>query len=331
MSWGAPWWFLALLCVPLLTWLRYGRGRRSALRFSDGRALRGLPRSWATEASKILPVLFVSGVALLVLALARPQRSFDESRIQRDAIDLVLLVDVSSSMLAEDFFLDGRRVNRMEVAVHTAKEFIQMRRSDRISVIAYAGVPYVMAPLTFDHGWLLQQVNRIEIAMVQDGTAIGSAIASGLNRLRDSEAAGKVIVLLTDGVNNAGNISPENAARAAAALGIPVHAVGIGTQDYAPFPMRDPFGGVRYRNQLAVFDEAQLMRIAELTGGQYFHANDTEALQRIFREIDELERTEIEVTEYARVEERFTPFLIWALALLALEQVLSLARLGRWP
>ena len=331
MMWGAPWWFAALLVVPLLIWLRYGRLRRSALPFSDGRALSGLPRSWATEARRVLPVLFGLGLTLVVIALARPQRGIDETRVNREAIDLVVLVDVSSSMLAEDFFLEGRRVNRMEVAVQTAKEFIQLRRSDRISVIAYAGVPYVMAPLTFDHGWLLQQVNRIEIAMVRDGTAIGSAIASGLNRLRESEAAGKVIVLLTDGVNNAGNIAPENAARAAAALGIPVHAVGIGTQDYAPFPIRDPFGGVRYRNQLAVFDEAQLMRIAELTGGQYFHANDTEALQRIFREIDELERTEIEVTEYTRVEERFRPFLIWALILLGLEQFLSLARLGRWP
>ncbi len=331
MNFVHPWMLLLLLLVPPLVWLRFSARRRPALRFSDGRALRGLPHSWVTYARHALPVLYGAALVLMVVALARPQKAMDESRVQREAIDIVLLIDVSSSMLAEDFYLEGRRVNRMEVCLHAAKEFIQRRRDDRISVIAFAGVPYVMAPLTFDHGWLLQQVNRIEIAMVRDGTAIGSAIASGLNRLRDSEAESRVIVLLTDGVNNTGNITPENAARAAAALGVRVHAIGAGTQTYAPFPVRDPFGGRRYVDQLAVFDEAQLKRIADITGGQYFHADDTEALSRIYAEIDELERTEIEVEEYTRFEEHFMPFLLWAVGLLALERVLALARLGRWP
>lgn len=326
-----PWMLLLLLLIPPLTWLRFAGRRRTALRFSDGRALRGLPASWVTYARHLLPVMYVIGLTLLVMAFARPQRGLDESRVAKEAIDIVLLIDVSSSMLAEDFYIDGRRVNRMEVCLHAAKEFIQRRRDDRISVIAFAGVPYVMAPLTFDHGWLLQQVNRIEIAMVRDGTAIGSAIASGLNRLRDSEAESKVIILLTDGVNNTGNISPENAARAAAALGVRVHTIGAGTQTYAPFPVRDPFGGQRYVRQLAVFDEAQLKRIADITGGEYFHADDTDALYRIYDEIDELERTEIEVEEYTRYEEHFMPFLLWALGLLTLERLLALARLGRWP
>ncbi len=331
MTFLHPWFLLLLLAAPLLVWLRYSRRRRAPLRFSDGRALRGLPGSWVARARVVLPVLYTAGLALIVIALARPQVGLDESRVDREAIDLVLLIDVSSSMLAEDFYLEDRRVNRMEVCVHAAKDFIRRRRDDRISVIAFAGVPYVMAPLTFDHGWLVQQVDRIEIAMVRDGTAIGSAIASGLNRLRDSEAESRVIVLLTDGVNNAGAISPENAARAAAALGVRVHTIGAGTQTYAPFPVRDPFGGQRYVRQLAVFDEDQLKRIADITGGQYFHADDTEALTRIYEEIDELERTEIEVEEYTRYEERFMPFLLWAVGLLALERVLAVARLGRWP
>ena len=326
-----PWLLLLLLLVPLLVYGRYARRRQAALSFTDGRVLKALPRTWVTYARWLLSVLYTAGLVLLIVALARPLAGIDERRVRREAIDMVLLIDVSSSMLAEDFHLDGRRVNRMEVCLHTAKEFIQMRRNDRISVIAFAGVPYVMAPLTFDHGWLLQQVNRIEIAMVQDGTAIGSAIASGLNRLRDSEAESRVIVLLTDGVNNTGNISPENAARAAAALGVRVHAIGAGTQDYAPFPVRDPFGGRRYVQQLAVFDEAQLQRIADITGGEYYHANDTEALRRIYEEIDQMERTEIEVDDFTRFEERFMPFLLWALGLLIAERVLSLARLGRWP
>jgi len=326
-----PWMLLLILLVPPLLWFRYAGRRQSALRFSDGRALRALPASWVTYARHLLPILYAAGLMLLVVAMARPQKGLDESRTTREAIDIVLLIDVSSSMLAEDFFIEGRRVNRMEVCLHAAKEFIQRRRDDRISVIAFAGVPYVMSPLTFDHGWLLQQVNRIEIAMVRDGTAIGSAIASGLNRLRDSEAESKVIVLLTDGVNNAGTLSPENAARAAAALGVRVHAIGAGTQTHAPFPVRDPFGGRRYVQQLAVFDEVQLRRIADITGGAYFHAHDTEALGRIYAEIDALERTEIEVEEFTRYEERFMPFLLWAIGLLALERLLALAKLGRWP
>ncbi len=330
MIWAWPWMGLLASLVPLFCYWRFAPRRQRPLRFSDGQALQQLPKSWVVRARFLPPILYVAGLLLLVAALARPQRGIDERRVRREAIDMVLLIDVSSSMLEEDFYLDGRRVNRMEVCVHAAQEFIRMRRNDRIAVIAFAGVPFVMAPLTFDHGWLQQQVGRIEIAMVQDGTAIGSAIASGLNRLRDSEAESKVIVLLTDGVNNTGNISPENAARAAAALGVRVHAIGAGAQDYAPFPARDPFGRTRYVQRLAVFDEAQLQRIADITGGQYFHANDTEALQRIYDEIDELERTEIEVDEYTRFEERFMPFLWWAVGLLTLERLLGLARLGRW-
>lgn len=326
-----PWMLWLLLFIPPLVWFRFTDRRRATLRFSDGQALRALPSSWVIRARHLLPVLYGVGLALIVVALARPQEGLDESRVNREAVDIVLLIDVSTSMLAEDFFIDDRRVNRMAVCLQAAKEFIQRRRDDRIAVIAFAGAPYVMAPLTFDHGWLLQQVNRIEIAMVEDGTAIGSAIATGLNRLRDSEAESKVVILLTDGVNNAGSLTPENAARAAEALDVRVHTIGAGTQTHAPYPVQDPFGGRRYVQQLAVFDEAQLQRIADITGGQYFHADDTEALMRIYAEIDELERTEIEVEEYTRYEERFMPFLLWALGLLTLERVLAVARLGRWP
>jgi Ca-activated chloride channel homolog len=331
MTFHMPWLLGLLVLVPPLLWLRYGRWRKTTLPFSDHRVLRALPTSWAVRARWILPLLYGIGLALLIVALARPQQGMDESRVKRHAVDIVMLVDVSTSMLAEDFALEGRRVNRMEVARAMVKDFIQKRHDDRIAVVAFGAVPYVMAPLTFDHGWLLQQVNRIKIAMVEDGTAIGSALASGLNRLRESEATSKVIVLLTDGVNNAGRLSPENAAQLAKGLDVRVHTVGIGTQDLAPFPMNDPFGGKRYVQQRAVFDEAQLRRVAETTGGTYFFGKDTETLFEINRMIDEMERTEIDVSEYTRYEERFLPFLIGALILLGLEQCLSLARLGRWP
>lgn len=331
MTWAYPWMFLLWLLVPVLVLLRYGSRGRPGLRFTDARVLQRLPVSWAARARVVLPVLYGAGLVLLVLAMARPQEGIEETRINRDAVDLVLLLDVSGSMLAEDFYLDGQRVNRLEVCIHAAKEFIEKRRNDRIAVVAFAGVPYVMAPLTFDQNWLLQQVERIEIAMVEDGTAIGAAVASGLNRLRDSEAASKVMVLLTDGVNNAGGLSPENAAQAAAAMGVRIHTIGAGTQSYAPFPERDRLGRTRYFQRLVEFDERQLQAIAEVTGGQYFHANNTEALEQIYAEIDELERTEIEVVDYVRYRERFAPFLMWAIGLLALERLLAIGRLERWP
>ncbi len=331
MTWMYPWMFFLWLLVPVLCRIKYGRTFLSPLRYSDGKTLQKMPMSMAVRLQPALPVLYAAGLLLLIAAMARPQKGLSEQHFHREAIDIVMLIDVSSSMLAEDFHLDGRRVNRMELCLHTAQDFIRARRSDRIALVAFAGVPYVMAPLTFDTNWLLQQLNRIEIAMVQDGTAIGSAIASGLNRLRESEADSKVIILLTDGVNNTGSISPENAARAAAALNVRIHAIGVGTQDIAPFPVRTASGGTRYVNQLAVFDEEELSRIAQITGGQYFHANDEQAIRRIYEEIDAMERTEIEVEEFTRFEEAFMSFLLWALGLLAIERILSLARLGRWP
>lgn len=326
-----PWALLLLLLIPGALYLRYARRRSSSLRYSDGQTLRALPVTWAVRARWILPVLFGASLVLWVIVLARPQKGLDQSRIEREAVDMVLVIDVSTSMRAEDFSDQGRRINRLEAVRIVIKKFIHERRSDRLGMIAFAGLPYTIAPLTFDHGWLLNQIDRAQIGMVEDGTAIGSALASGINRLRDSEAKSKVIILLTDGVNNMGTISPENAARLAEPLGIRVYTIGAGSRGLAPVPVQDPFGGTHYTRQMADIDEASLTRIADITGGKYFKADDFEALNAVYDEINELERTEMEVDEYTRYEERFMPFLMWALGLLALEQVLSLMRLGRWP
>ncbi len=326
-----PWVLLLLLLVPLLIYLRYAVRRRAALRFSDGQVLARLPVSWTIYAQYALPVLYGAGLISLIIALARPQAGLHESRVHAEAVDIVLLIDVSTSMIAEDFSIGDQRMNRLDAVKEVVRSFIPKRTSDRISLIAFAGAPYTVSPLTFDHAWLIQQVDRVRIGMVEDGTAIGSAIASALNRVRDSEAMSKVVVLLTDGVNNAGSITPENAADFARRLDVKVYTIGAGTKGFAPVPVTDPFGRTQYIRQPADLDEAQLRRIAESTGAQYFHADNYDALAGIYEEIDRLEKTEIEMEHFTRFEERFTPFLLLAISLLGLERLLAMTRLGRLP
>ncbi len=331
MTWAYPYMVLLWGLIPLLLYLRYARKRLPAVRFSDGRVLSRLPATWGVYVGRLAPVLYAGGLMLLILALAGPREMFRESTVDVEGIDIVLLIDISGSMRAEDFEWEGRRMNRIDAVKKVVEEFLLSRDHDRISLIAFAGVPYTLTPLTRDHDWLARQLDRIQFGMVTDGTAIGSAIASGVNRLRESDAESRVIILLTDGVNNAGTISPENAAHLAATLGIPVHAIGVGTQDLAPFPIRDAFGQTRYVQQLAVFDEDQLKRIADITGAGYFHAADVESLAEIYREIEELEKIEYEIEYVTRAEERFPLFLIPALCLLMLERLLLLSRFGRLP
>jgi Ca-activated chloride channel family protein len=326
-----PWLLLLLLLVPLVLYVRFRRRRAIGLQFSDGAALARLQPSLAVLMQPLLPLLYGLGLVLLVVALARPQKGLDESVVRTHAIDIVLVVDVSTSMLAED--LAERGVNRLDAVKGVIEQFVKSRQNDRIAVVAFAGLPYSVAPLTLDHGWLLERVTMPSFKpgmLKEDGTAIGSALASGINRLRDSEAESKVIILLTDGVNNAGTLSPENAAQAAAALDIKVYTVGAGTGGVVPVPI-DTMVGRRYTQQHLEIDEETLKRIAEITDAQFFRARDLRTLRNVYRQIDEMEKTEIEVEQYTRFEEGFAPFLITALLCLALEKLLSLSRWGRIP
>jgi len=326
-----PWLLSLLLVIPPLLYLRYGRKRRSGIRFSEGQHLARLAPSWAVLAQPLLPLLYGLGLALVVVALARPQKALEESSIRTEGIDIVLCVDLSTSMLAEDFSTGTRTMNRLDAAVEVTERFIKNRTHDRIGLVAFAAIPFTMAPLTLDHGWLLQQVRRLEAGMLPDGTAIGSGLASAVNRLRDSEAKSKVVILLTDGINNRGEISPLNAAKAAEALGIRVYTIGAGTDGMARIPIRDPFGGTRYVRQQSDIDEPTLIEMAAITGGRYFRARDFEGLRNIYEEIDRLEKTEINIDQYRYFEERFMPFLWLAAGLIGLEKLLSLTRLGRLP
>ncbi|HOW97477.1 MAG TPA: VWA domain-containing protein [Kiritimatiellia bacterium] len=331
MSLQHPWFLLLLLLVPGLVWWRHGRARRPTLQFSDGRALGRLPVSWAVRARWALPVLYALALFCLVVALARPRRGLAESRVRTEGVDIVLLSDVSTSMRAEDLSTATRTMNRLDAAKAVMEAFIQARPDDRIGIVAFAAMPYTLAPLTLDHGWLVQQMGRLETGMVEDGTAIGDAIAAAINRLRDSKARSKVVVLLTDGMNNRGVLSPENAAEAARAMGIKVYTVGAGGDEPAPVPISSPFGGRQYAFQPSDIDEPMLKYVAETTGGLYFRARNFKGLDDVYRQIDEMEKTEVDVEHYTRFEERFMPWVIAALVLLGLERLLGLARLEAAP
>lgn len=324
-----PYLLLLLLFVPALLFLRYRRTRRVSIRFSDGRLLGRLPQSMAVRLQPLLPTLYALGLMALILAIARPQRGLDESVVRTEAVDIVLLADLSTSMLAED--LAGNGVNRLDAAKKVMRQFIEKRKTDRIGMVGFAALPYSVSPLTLDHGWLIQQMERLRPGMLEDGTAIGSALASAVNRLRDSEAKTKLVILLTDGVNNTGSLSPANAAQAAKALGIKVYTVGAGTSGVVQMPVEDPIFGKRYIRQRSEIDEATLQQIADITEAKYFRATDLATLEQVYDQIDAMEKTEIDVEQYTRFEEAFAPFLGLALLLLGTEKLLSLTRLGRLP
>lgn len=324
-----PWLLVLLLLVPALVYLRYAGKRRPALRFSDGSALAGLPRSWGIRLQPLLPVLYGLALVLLIIALARPQAGLGESRVRTDGVDILLVVDVSPSMAAEDFSTASKSMNRLVAAKLVIEKFVEKRSADRIGLVAFAALPFPISPLTLDHGWLIEQMKRLEHGELGDGTGIGTALASAINRLRDSKARSKIIILLTDGMSNVGELTPENAALAAKALGIKIYTVAAGVDGIVQIPVRSPFGGVHYMRQRSEIDETSLRRISDISGGLFFRAGDLQGLEQVYGQIDQLEKTEIEVEQFTRYEERFGWFALAALLALGLEQVLSLSRFGR--
>ena len=316
---------LLLLAVPALVWLRYARRRQAPLAFSDGAALLGLPVSPWLALRWAPPALFAAGLVFLIAAAARPQRGMSESRVETEGVDIVLVVDTSTSMRADDFSTATKRMDRLDAAKTVLAQFIQARPDDRLGIVAFAAMPYTIAPLTTDHAWLMLQMDRLQTGMLEDATAIGDAIASGVNRLRDSKAKSKIVILLTDGIHNAGRLTPPDAAQAAAALGIKVYTVGAGSDQPRASGI---FGFVQGGNEI---DEATLKKIAEITKAKYFRATDLKSLEETYQAIDEMEKTKIELDQYTRYEEKFAPFLVLGLLCLAFETLLGFTRLGRLP
>jgi Ca-activated chloride channel family protein len=329
-SFEDPWFFLLLVLIPLLVH-RHFRRHHGTVRFSSIDNLKRLGPSWTLWARHGLLVLKCVTVLFLVIALARPQRGREETEIITEGIDIILAVDVSGSMMAEDFQMGGEHRNRLYVVKQVVRDFITGRQNDRIGIVTFAGRPYTLCPLTLDYGWLIQQLDRAEIGMVEDGTAIGSAIAASVNRLRASTAKSKIIILLTDGRNNAGRIDPITAADAARALNVKIYTIGAGTKGLAPFPVKDFFGNKVYRQVRVDIDDDSLSKIAQNTEGMYFRATDTNSLREIYKEIDKMEKIKIEMTEYLEYRELYPYLLISAIISFAIEVGFANTRLRRLP
>jgi len=285
------------------------------------RGITGITRS---RAGSILLKLRWLALSLFILALARPQLGEGETKVTASGIDIVVAIDLSGSMGSEDFELKGQRVNRLGIAKNVLEKFIAKRPNDRIGLVAFARDAYIAAPLTLDHDFLQQNLERLELATPgKDGTAIGSALSAALNRLRDIKSKSKIVILMTDGQNNAGKVPPLTAAEAAETIGVKVYTIGVGTRGLAPIPYVDPFGRNRYAQQPVDIDEATLQQISRRTGGKYYRADKTETLRAIYDEIDRLEKTEVQVKKYQRYREIFPFVVLPGLAVLLLETILN--------
>jgi Ca-activated chloride channel family protein len=330
VQWHDPWLLLLLLGVPLL--LRRGRRQVTpSVAYPVVDALRAVGPGRRARWRWLLPALRGLALALLVIALARPQLGKAATRISAEGIDIMLAVDVSGSMLAEDFQLDGQRANRLDAVRAVVREFLDHRPNDRVGLVLFAARPYTQSPLTLDHGWLLSNLDRARIGMIEDGTAVGSALATAVARLEGSEAKSKVVILLTDGQSNAGKVPPLTAAESAKALGYRVYTIGTGTRGAAPYPQTDPFGRKVYVNVPVDIDEDTLRAIGETTGGRYFRATDTESLRLIYQEIDQLETTEQEGLQYLEYHELYVWLALAALLLLGGEALLAQTWLRTLP
>lgn len=316
IDFGTPWALLLLLALPAW-WIWRRRRRPGAIVFSRTDVLARGPRS-GLLVSRTLFALRNLLLAGLIVAVARPRSGARAETVTSQGINIMLAIDLSSSMLSEDF----QPENRLEVAKAKVKQFILGRRNDRIGLVAFAGEALTQVPLTVDYPVLLAAVDNLQAGQLEDGTAIGTAIATAANRLRDAPGKSKVLILLTDGVNNRGAIDPRTAAQAAAAVGVKIYTIGVGSEGMAPVPVGRGLMGLRYEYRPVEIDESLLQDVARTTGGRYFRAVDAEALENIYHQIDQLEREPVQARTYVRYTELFRWPLAAALAALALEALL---------
>ncbi len=325
-----PEFLILLFVVPFLIYWYIRRHTKASgtMRFSN---LGNIKNIRSTPSKKYRHVLFLFrlvAIILLIIAFARPQSGTKEEQIITEGIDIIMAMDISSSMLAEDL---ARHKNRLDVTKEVAGQFISERTNDRIGMVVFAAKSYTQCPLTLDYGILLKFLQEIHIGMIEDGTAIGMAVANCVNRLRSSKAKSKVVILLTDGRNNRGELDPATAAQLAKTMKVRIYTIGAGKHGEALYPIDDPFLGKRYVPMKVDIDEDVLKKIASTTGGRYFRATDKNSLQKIYQEIGELEKTKIEVKEFTRYSELFVNFLFAALGLLLLEIILANTRFRKIP
>ncbi len=326
-----PEWFWMLAVLPLIVLWRGRRGPVAAVEYSDVSLVRDIARRTRSRIGGIVWLLPMVAAALMIVGLARPQRTHSRTEVTANGIDIVLGLDVSGSMQALDFMIDDHRVNRIAVVKSVVSKFIEERPDDRIGLIAFAASPYIVSPLTLDHDWLLQNLERINVGIGDDGTAIGSAIAAAVNHLRTTTAKSKVVILLTDGVNNSGKISPLAAAEAAHALGVKVYTIGVGIRGKVPIPVKDESGRIHVIRADVDIDEKTLQAIAGETGGRFYRATDTDSLQRIYEQINRYETSAQAVHKFEHVEELYRWPLLVSLGLLGLGVILQQTRFRRLP
>lgn len=319
INFANPWFFWLLVIIPVMIWWHFHarKQKEAAFRVSSLEGLTKIPVSWKVRLRPLLLILRILVTGLVIVCLARPQTSNVTENINSEGIDIVLCLDVSGSMLAQDF-----HPNRIEAAKEVAVKFVKNRPSDRIGLVIFAGESFTQCPITTDHAVLVNQIDKVKSGMLEDGTAIGMGLATSVDRLRDSKAKSKVIILLTDGVNNMGLIDPVTALEITKLYKIRVYTIGVGTQGMAPYPVPLPGGGIQLQKMKVQIDEPLLKKIANETGGAYFRATDNHSLEDIYQQIDQMEKTKVEITAFKNYAELFFPLALAALALLFLEIIL---------
>jgi Ca-activated chloride channel family protein len=325
MTFGHPYFLLLLLLLPLLGWLKGKQGRPPAFVYSSVQLVRGILNVSRTRSGAFLAALRWLVLTLLIIALSQPRLTKSETRIRASGVDIAVALDMSGSMASEDFEVGQERLSRLAMAKAVLKKFIDKRPSDRIGIIAFATQAYIASPLTLDHDYLLQNLKRLELGTIDDkSTAIGSALSTAINRLRELKSKSKIVILMTDGQNNAGKVAPLTVAEAARTLGVKVYTIGVGTRGEAPMPAgRNPFTGqMVYRMMPVDIDEDTLQKIADMTGGKYYRADNAQRFQAIYAEIDKLEKTEAEVKKFAHHNELFAWLISPGLGVLLLELLL---------
>ncbi len=314
LTFAQPWFLLLLLLIPLLAYLRGKFGPRAAIVFSATAPFQAIGKASVSRAGKILRALVWLALAAFMVAMGRPQLGKSLTQVEASGIDIMLVLDVSGSMLIKDFTIGNDEATRLDAVRVVTRKFIEGRPNDRIGMIAFGTRPYAVSPMTLDHEWLLQNLDRVRIGLVEGATAIGSGMAAAGNRLNDKQSKSRAVVLMTDGDNNAGKIPPNTAAEALKALRIKLYAIGIGTNGIAPYPVFNPrtgdpitdaLGNILYENARVTFNEAGLREVAGIADGKFYRATDTRSLEEIFAEIDKLEKTKVKMKKFQEYRDLF--------------------------
>ena len=321
MTFAHPLLFLLLLLLPLLAWLKGRRGAPPAFVYSSVQLVRGMQNIHRSRFGGFLGSLRWLALVLFIVAMTQPRLSKSTTEVKASGVDIVVALDMSGSMEMPDFVVNGRRIDRLDMAKIVLQQFIDMRPNDRIGLVAFGGKAYIAAPLTLDHDFLQENVARLQLHMIEDNTAIGSALATAVNRLRDLKAKSKIVIIATDGQNNAGEIAPLTAADIAKTLGVKVYTVGIGVPEVA----------MQYGRPDLLPDNETLQKIADITGGKFYRADNAERFQQIYREIDKLEKTDASIKKYTQYTELFPWFVAAGLAVLLIELVLAQTAFRRLP